>query len=188
LLNLDVYLALAEIDNSIHHQEIIRPIMANPNAWPAIVKSGSNSDPQLGKVFYADFGARLFLYYRIRDNVYKLQKDLSISGISQRHISIRDCLFSYPAAEELLILLESDRLTLQQAVPEIIKYFIQLVHKPRAYNLFSVDENQRKIPASVAAVENAAARTVRAEIYTQSHDWELTGANCWQSKHAYCIV
>ncbi|MBE9210611.1 hypothetical protein IQ244_29735 [Nostoc sp. LEGE 06077] len=180
LLNLDVYLALAEIDNSIQHQKIIHLIMANPNAWPAIVKSGRKSDPNSGKLFYADYGAWLFLYYRIRDKVYQLQKNLNISGVSQRHISIRDRLFSFPKEEALVLMLHSDacgnikdeRTILQNAVPEITNYFLKLVEISPAYNLFLVGENNKKIPTTAVEVEKAASKAVKAEIDSQSYNWK----------------
>ena len=82
----------------------------------------------------------------------------------------------------LLQEVEAHRVTLQQALPEIIKYFISLVQIPPEYRLFLVDEKEQKIPTSVSAVENAASKTVIAEIYTESYNWELTGANCWRGK------
>ncbi|WP_445632580.1 hypothetical protein [Nostoc sp. DSM 114161] len=71
---------------------------------------------------------------------------MSISGVTPRHISIRDRLFSYPAAENQLLLLECDacgnvkdeRVTLQNAVPKIIKYFLQIVQISPVHNLFLV--------------------------------------------------
>lgn len=182
LLNLDVYLALAEIDNSIQHQKIIHLIMANPNAWPAIVKSGRKSDPDLGKFFYADYGAWLFLYYRIRDNVYQLQQNLNISGVSQRHISIRDRLFSFPKEEPLVLMLECDRTILQNAVPEITNYFLKLVQMSPAYNLFLVDENNKKIPVTAAEVKNAASQAVKAEIDCEAYNWKKISPKRWESE------
>jgi hypothetical protein len=56
-----------------------------------------------------------------------------------------------------------------------------------AYNLFLVDESENKIPTTVASVENAATSAVIADIYSESYNWELTGANSWHGKHAYKV-
>ncbi|WP_341530064.1 hypothetical protein WKK05_12625 [Nostoc sp. UHCC 0302] len=107
---------------------------------------------------------------------------MGISGVRTRNISVRDRLFSYPTVEDQLITLDEDRVTLQQAVPEVVNYFISLVQMQPAYRFFLVDKKEQKTPASVSAVKNAASRAVIAEIYTESIDWELTGANCWRGK------
>ncbi|YAF98980.1 MAG: hypothetical protein AB3A66_28710 (plasmid) [Nodularia sp. CChRGM 3473] len=191
LLDRSVYLALAELGDGDEDEEIINRIMTDPKGWcfdaPETVQEGAQFYDSMGKMFGTNFGADLFLYHRVRDNIQELQKSLGISGVSQKNISIRDRLFSYPVVEDQLFTLESDRLALQNAVPEIIKYFVSLVQISPAYNLFLVDEDERKISAAVAKVEEATARAVRAEIYTESHDWTQTGANCWQGNHAYKI-
>ncbi len=170
-----VYLELAQWgDSNTLDAEIIRRFKAIPKIWAAngceIVQESS------------DF---LFLFRKIRDNLHELQRSISISGVGHHNTAIRDCLFSYPAAKEQLILLDSDRLKFQQSVREITKYFISLVQMRTAYNLFSVDENEKKIPAS--AVQKAASQAVRADIYATSHDWQQTGANCWEGKRAYKV-
>ncbi|MCC5633269.1 hypothetical protein LC613_37940 [Nostoc sphaeroides CHAB 2801] len=94
----------------------------------------------------------------------------------------RHRLFSYPTVEDQLVMQESDRQKLQQAAPEIIKYFISLVQIPPEYRLFLVDQKEQKTPVSVTAVENAASKTVIAEVYTESYNSSLTGAKCWRGK------
>ncbi|MCG6137684.1 MAG: hypothetical protein MET45_24115 [Nostoc sp. LLA-1] len=176
LLDTSVYLGLAQLGNATTGEaEVIRRVSASI-IW---AKNGAETVQEA-----TDF---LFLSRKIRDNIHQIQKSLGISGVSQRNISIRDRLFSYPVAEDQLFTLESDRLAIQNAVPEIIRYFVNLVQMPSAYNLFLVDKDERKIPTAVATVQEAAARAVRAEIYTESHDWQVTGANCWQGNHAYKV-
>lgn len=151
LVDKSIYLGLAQLSSSnTEDAQIINRIKASSKIWAAdgadTVQSG------------ADF---LHLLRKIRDNIHNLQQDLGISGVSQRNVAIRvrrrRCrrhrLFSYPTAEEQLILLESDRLTLQQAVPEIIKYFLQLAQMSPAYNLFLVQGDEQQIPASATAIE-----------------------------------
>lgn len=186
LLNQQVYLSLANLGNgSSEDKEIIRRILSDPKGWcmdaPAEVKEGAKFY-DMGKMFAPGFGTDLFLYHTVRDNIQQLQKRLGISGVRTRNISVRDRLFSYPTVEDQLITLDEDRVTLQQAVPEIIKYFASLVQMQPAYKLFLVDQEEQKIPTSVTTVENAASKTVIAEIYTESYNWELTGANCWRGK------
>jgi hypothetical protein len=172
-----IYLELAQLGSSnAEEAEISYHFKASSKIGAA---NGCDSQEEV-----ADF---LHLFRKIRDNIHQLQQDLSISGVSQRHISIRDRLFTFPTAEDQLLLLESDRLTLQNAVPEITKYFLQIVQMLPAYNLFLVDENEKKIPTTVAVIENAASGAVKAEIYSESYNWELTGANCWHGKHAYKV-
>ncbi|MFW9257681.1 hypothetical protein [Nostoc sp. CALU 546] len=187
LLNQQVYLSLANLgDGSSEDEEILRRILSDPKGWcldaPAEVKKGAKFYDNMGKMFGPHFGTDLFLYHTVRDNIQQLQKRLGISGVRTRNISVRDRLFSYPTVEDQLITLDKDRVTLQQAVPEIIKYFASLVQMQPAYNLFLVDEKEQKNSASVTAVENAASKTVIAEVYTESYNWELTGANCWRGK------
>lgn len=189
LLNRDVYLALAELGNgSTQDEEMIRRIMADPKGWcidaPADIQQGAKFYDRLDKMFDADFSKDLFVYHCVRDNIQQIQQNLGISGVTQRHISIRDHLFSYPAPEDQLILLECDRVTLQNAVPGVIKYFLELVQMSPTYNLFFVDENENKIPTTVALVEDAAASAVKAEIYSESYNWKPTNTNCWEGKPA----
>ncbi|MBC6434197.1 hypothetical protein FM036_27685 [Nostoc sp. HG1] len=186
LLNQQVYLSLANLGNgSSEDEEIVRRILSDPKGWcmdaPAEVKEGAKFY-DMGKMFAPRFGTNLFLYHTVRDNIQQLQKRLGICGVRVRNISVRDRLFSYPTVEDQLVIQESDRLTLQQAAPEIIKYFISLVQIPPEYKLFLVDREEQKIPASVSTVENAASSAVIAKIYTESYNWELTGANCWRGK------
>ncbi|AUB43472.1 hypothetical protein COO91_09653 (plasmid) [Nostoc flagelliforme CCNUN1] len=201
LLNQQVYLSLANLSDSSNEEgEIIRRILSDPKGWcldaPAEVNVGAKFY-DMGKMFGPGFGTDLFLYHTVRDNIQQLQKSLGISGVRTRNISVRvrpgRCrwrslskrrhrLFSYPALEDQLVMQESDRVTLQQAAPEIIKYFISLVQMPLEYRLFLVDEKEQKIPTSVSAVENAVSSATIAEISTESFDWELTGANCWRGK------
>ncbi|MBD2255144.1 hypothetical protein [Nostoc parmelioides] len=170
----NVYLGLAQLSNpDPQTEQIIRRFKTNPAAWDT---NGCLTEQEA-----FDF---LFLYRRINDNIHQLQKNLGISGVCLRHIAIRDRLFSYPTADDQMLLLESDRTTLQNAVPGIIKYFLELVQMPPAYNLFLVDQDEQKISANPAAVQEAAARALRAEIYCESHEWIQTGANYWESKHA----
>ncbi|MBD2471538.1 hypothetical protein H6G90_28510 [Nostoc sp. FACHB-145] len=180
-----IYLELAQMGSSnVEDETLIRRILASSKIWTA---NGCESQEEA-----ADF---LVLFRKIRDNIHQLQQNLGISGISQRNIAQRDRLFSYPAAEDQLILLECDacgnvkdeRATLQNAVPEIIKYFLQIVQMSPAYKLFLVDEDENKIPTTVAAVENAVTQAVIADIYSESYHWELTGANSWHGKHAYKV-
>ncbi|MCC5664873.1 hypothetical protein LC653_13325 [Nostoc sp. CHAB 5784] len=195
LLNQQVYLSLANLGNgSSEDEEIIRRILSDPKGWcidaPADVQQGAKFYDNMGKMFGPRFGTDLFLYHSIRDNIQELQKSLGISGVRTRNISVRvrpwrwrsHRLFSYPTVEDQLVTLESDRVTLQQAVPEVVNYFISLVQIQLAYRLFLVDKKEQKTPASISAVENAASRAVIAEIYTESFDWELTGINCWRGK------
>jgi hypothetical protein len=186
LLNQQVYLSLANLgDVSNEDEEILRRILSDPKGWcldaPAEVKEGAKFY-DMGKMFGPRFGTDLFLYHTVRDNIQQLQKSLGISGVRMRNISVRDRLFSYPTVEDQLITLDEDRVTLQQAVPEIINYFISLVQMQPAYRLFLVDEKEQKTSVSVTAVENAASKTVIAEVYTESYNWELAGANCWRGK------
>ncbi|MBG1262255.1 hypothetical protein F8S20_25795 [Nostoc sp. BAE] len=195
LLDQQVYLSLANLGNgSSEDEEIIRRILSDPKGWcldaPAEVKEGAKFYDNMGKMFGPGFGTDLFLYHTVRDNIQQLQKRLGISGVRTRNISVRvrpgRCrrhrLFSYPTVEDQLITLDEDRVTLQQAVPEIIKYFASLVQMQPAYKLFLVDEKEQKTSVSVTTVENAASKTVIADIYTESYNWELTGANCWRGK------
>ena len=196
LLNKQVYLSLANLGNgSSEDEEIIRRILSDPKGWcmdaSAEVKEGAKFY-DMGKMFGPRFGTDLFVYHTVRDNIQQLQKSLGISGVRMSSISVRvrpwrwrsHRLFSYPTVEDQLITLDEDRATLAQAVPEIIKYFVSLVQMRPAYKLFLVDQEEQKIPTSVTTVENAASKTVIAEIYTESYNWELTGANCWRGKSA----
>lgn len=187
LLDQQVYLSLANLGNgSSEDEEIIRRILSDPKGWcldaPAEVKEGAKFYDNMGKMFGPHFETDLFLYHTVRDNIQQLQKNLGISGVRVINISVRDRLFSYPTVEDQLITLDEDRLTLQQAVPEIIKYFVSLVQMQPAYKLFLVDREEQKTSVSVTAVKNAASNVVIAEIYTESYNWELTGANCWRGK------
>ena len=173
LLDTSIYLELAQIGNVTSTEaEVIRRIGVS-RIW---AKNGAETMQEA-----ADF---LFLFRKICDNTHELQQDLGISGIINRHVAYRDRLFFYPATDDQLLLLESDRTTLQNAVPGIIEYFLQLVEMPPTYNLFLVDQDERKISTNPAAVQEAAVRAVRAEIYCESHEWIQTGANYWESKHA----
>jgi hypothetical protein len=187
LLNQQVYLSLANLgDGSNEDEEILRRILSDPKGWcmdaPAEVKEGAKFYDNMGKMFGPSFRTDLFLYRTVRDNIQQLQKNLGISGVRVINISVRDRLFSYPTVEDQLITLDEDRVTLQQAVPEIIKYFVSLVQMQPAYRLFLVNREEQKTPVSVTAVENAASSVVIAEIYTESYSWELTSANCWRGK------
>ncbi|BAY20227.1 hypothetical protein NIES21_60970 (plasmid) [Anabaenopsis circularis NIES-21] len=174
LVDNSIYLELAQMGTSkVEDEALIRRVMASSKIWTA---DGCESQEEA-----ADF---LVLFRKIRDNIHQLQQDLGISGVSQRHISIRDHLFSYPAPEDQLILLEYDRRVLKNAVPGVIKYFLELVQMSPTYNLFFVDENENKIPTTVAIVEDAAARAVKAEIYSESYNWKPTNTNCWEGKPA----
>ncbi|MBU7586871.1 MAG: hypothetical protein KAF91_29140 [Nostoc sp. TH1S01] len=197
LLDRSIYLALADLGNSnAEDEEIIRRILADPKGWcldaSETVQEGAQFYDSMGKMFGTNFGTNLFLYHRVRDNIQELQKRLGVSGVSPRNISIRDRLFTYPAPEDQLMLLECDacgnvkdeRATLQNAVPEIVKYFLEIVQMSPIYNLFFVDEDEKKIPTSVAIVEDAAARAVKAEIYSESYNWKPTNTNCWEGKPA----
>ncbi|WP_193200621.1 hypothetical protein [Nostoc sp. MG11] len=97
----------------------------------------------------------------------------------------RHRLFSYPTVDDQLINLESDRIILKQAVPEIIKYFVSLVQTPPAYELFLVSKDEQKIPNSVATVEGYAPVTFSADIYAESCNWEKSSDNCWQGKSTF---
>jgi hypothetical protein len=187
LLNQQVYLSLANLGNgSSENEEIIRRILSDPKGWcinaPADVQQGAKFYDSMDKMFGPRFGTELFLYHSIRDNIRSIQKSLGVSGVRTRNISVRDRLFSYPTVEDQLITLDEDRVILQQAVPFVINYFINLVQIQPAYRLFLVDKKEQKTPASVSAVKNAVSRAIIAEIYIESIDWELTGANCWQGK------
>jgi hypothetical protein len=145
LRNKSVYLELAQWgDSNALDAEIIRRFKASPKI------SAANGCETVQES--SDF---LFLFRKIRDNLHELQRSIGISGVSHRNTAIRDRLLSYPAAKEQLILLDSDRLKFQQSVREITKYFISLVQMRTAYNLFSVDENEKEIPASATAVQKA---------------------------------
>lgn len=94
-------------------------------------------------------------------------------------------MFSYPTVEDQLLTLESDRITLEQAVPEIIQYFVSLVQMPPAYQLFLISKDEQEIPASVATVESYAPKTVTVGIYAESCNWEKSGDNCWRGKSTF---
>ncbi|MBD2302790.1 hypothetical protein [Nostoc sp. FACHB-190] len=182
LADKSIYLELAQIGSSnVEDEALIHRIQASSKIW---AKNGADTMQEA-----TDF---LLLFHKIRDNIHQLQQNLSISGVSQRHISIRvrpwrwrsHRLFSYPAPEDQLILLECDRIVLQNAVPGVLKYFLELVQMSPTYNLFFVDENKNKIPTTVAIVEDAAARAVKAEIYSESYNWKPTNTNCWEGKPA----
>ena len=83
-------------------------------------------------------------------HIQDIQKNLDISGVSQRNISIRDRLFSYPTVEDQLLTLESDRIILQKAVPEIIQFFVSLVQIAPVYNLFLVNVVPQKAIVTVS--------------------------------------
>ncbi|HEY9799436.1 MAG TPA: hypothetical protein V6D25_03680 [Leptolyngbyaceae cyanobacterium] len=175
-----IYPDLAQVGNiNSQTEKIIRRVKSSPTNWRLDGLDGCLTQQEA-----TDF---LFIYRKICDNIHQLQQEMSISGVSQRHVAIRDRLFSYPVANDQLLLLECDRLTLKNAVSGIVEYFLQLVEMPQAYNLFSVDENERKIPATALAVREAAAQAFRAEIYCESHEWVRTGANYWEGQHAYRI-
>lgn len=172
LLNTSVYLGLAQLSSTTPDEaEVIRRVSNNSKIW---AKNGADTMQEA-----ANF---LHLFHKIRDNIHQLQQNLSISGVGQRHISIRDRLFAYPAPEDQLTLLDGDRMVLQNAVPGVIKYFLELVQMSRVYNLFSVDEDENKIPTTVAVVEDAAIKAVKAEIYSESYNWKPSTANCWEGK------
>ncbi|YAF98944.1 MAG: hypothetical protein AB3A66_28505 (plasmid) [Nodularia sp. CChRGM 3473] len=190
LLNRQVYLELAGLRNGdAKDDEIINRIMTDPKGWcldaPAEVHEGARFYDSMGKMFGPNFGTDLFLYHSIRDNIQDLQKNLGISGVSQRNISIRDRLFSYPTVEDQLLTLESDHIILQKAVPEIIQFFVSLVQMPPAYSLFLVNKDESNIHASISTVESYLPQTIRADIYAESTDWEPTNDNCWRGKSAY---
>ncbi|MDZ7970560.1 MAG: hypothetical protein RM368_37500 [Nostoc sp. DedSLP03] len=158
--------------------------MSNPQAWYNFTKvrqQGQLSE-NIGEEFYSDFGIEIYLQHRIINSIRCLQKSLNISGVRQTNIAVRDRLFSYPTVEDQLITLNEDRVTLQQAVPEIIKYFVSLMQMQPVYKLFLVDREEQKTSVSVTEVENAASSAAIAEISTKSFDRQLTGANCWRDK------
>lgn len=190
LLDRQVYLELAGLGNGdAKHDEIIHRIMTDPKGWcldaPSSVHEGARFYDSMGKMFGPNFGTELFLYHRIRDNIQDIQKNLDISGVSQRNISIRDRLFSYPIVEDQLLTLESDRIILQKAVPEIIQFFVSLVQIAPAYNLFLVNKDKRNIHASVTTVESYAPKAVIADIYAKSCNWEKSEQNCWRRKSTF---
>ncbi|MBD2505550.1 hypothetical protein [Anabaena azotica] len=169
-----IYPDLAQAGNiDSQTEKIIRRFKSNPANW--------RIDGCLTEQEAFDF---LFLFRKICDNIHAIQQDMSISGVSQRCVAYRDRLFSYPVANDQLQLLECDRASLQNAVPGVVEYFLELVEIPQAYNLFSVDQDERKIPTTALAVREAAAQAFRAEIYAESHQWEQTGANYWEGSHA----
>lgn len=177
LVDNSIYLELAQLNNSnAEDAEISHRFKASSKIWAA---KGCYSQEEV-----ADF---LHLFRRIRDNIHQLQQDLSISGITQRNIAIRDHLFAFSVAEDQLILLECDRITLQNAVPSVIKYFVSLVQKSPSYNLFLCQGEDQKISTSITTIKDATQRAVRADIYTTSHEWQQTGANCWEGKRAYKV-
>jgi hypothetical protein len=184
LLNKQVYLAIAGLEGSAEDEVMIYRIMSDPQAWYNFTKVRQQGQPSenIGEEFYSNFGIEIYLQHRIINSIRCLQKSLNISGVRQTNIAVRDRLFSYPKVEENLVILDRDRLTLQQAVPEIIKYFVSLAQIPPEYRLFLVDEKKQKIPTSVSTVENAASSAAIAEISTESFDRQLTGANCWHDK------
>ena len=184
LLNKQVYLAIAGLEGSAEDELMIYRIMSNPQVWYNFTKVRQQGQPSenIGEEFYSSFGIEIYLQHRIINSIRCLQKSLNISGVRQTNIAVRDRLFSYPTVEEHLVILDRDRLTLQQALPEIIKYFISLAQISPEYRLFLVDEKEHKIPTSVSIVENAASSAAIAEISTESFDWQLTGANCWRGK------
>jgi len=190
LLEREVYLELAGLGKGdAKDDEIIHRIMTDPKGWcldaPASVHEGARFYDSIGKMFGPNFGTELFLYHRIRDNIQDIQKNLVISGVSQRNISIRDRLFSYPTVEDQLLTLESDRIILQKAVPEIIQFFVSLVQIAPAYNLFLVNKDKRNIYASVTTVESYAPKAVIADIYAESCNWEKSEHNCWRGKSTF---
>ena len=80
LLNKSVYLELAQRGNTnALDAEISHRFKASSKIWAA---NGCESQEEA-----ADF---LHLFRKIRDNIHQFQQDMSISGVSQRHISIRD--------------------------------------------------------------------------------------------------
>ncbi|MBE9036033.1 hypothetical protein [aff. Roholtiella sp. LEGE 12411] len=190
LLDRQVYLALAGLGNGdAEDEEIVHRIMADPKGWcldaDDEVHEGAKFYDKMGKMFGSNFGADLFIYHSIRDNIQELQQRLGISGVKTKNISVRDRLFSYPTVDDQLITLESDRIILKQAVPEIIKYFVSLVQMQPAYELSLVSEDEQKIPTSVATVEGYAPMTFSADIYAESCSWEKSGDNCWQGKSTF---
>lgn len=190
LLDRQVYLELAGLaKGDAKDDEIIHRIMTDPKGWcldaGASVHEGARFYDSMGKMFGPKFGTDLFLYHRIRDNIQDLQKNLGISGVSQRNISIRDRLFSYPTVEDQLLTLESDRIILEKAVPEIIQFFVSLVEMPPAYNLFLVNKDDSNIKASVTTVESYAPKTVTADIYAESCNWEKSEQNYWRGKSTF---
>jgi hypothetical protein len=190
LLDRQVYLELAGLGNgNAKHDEIIHRIMTDPKGWcldaPSSVHEGARFYENMGKIFGPNFGTELFLYHTIRDNIQDTQKNLAISGVSQRNISIRDRLFSYPKIEDQLLTLDSDRIILQKAVPEIIQFFVSLVQIAPAYNLFLVNKDKRNIQASVTTVESYAPKAVIADIYAESCNWEKSEQNCWRGKSTF---
>lgn len=190
MLDRQVYLELAGLGNGdAKHDEIIHRIMTDPKGWcldaPSSVHEGARFYDSMGKMFGPNFGTELFLYHRIRDNIQDIQKNLAISGVSQRNISIRDRLFSYPTVEDQLLTLENDRIILQKAVPEIIQFFVSLVQIAPAYNLFLVNKDKRNIHASVTTVESYTPKAVIADIYAESCNWEKSEQNCWRGKSTF---
>ncbi|MBD2505693.1 hypothetical protein [Anabaena azotica] len=172
-----IYPDLAQAGNiDLQTEKIIRRFKSNPANWRI---EGCLTEQEA-----FDF---LFLFRKICDNIHAIQQDMSISGVSQRHVAFRDRLFSHPVADDQLLLMESDRASLQNAVPGVVEYFLELVEIPQAYNLFSVGQDERKIPTTALAVREAAAQTCRAEIYAESHQWVRTGDNYWEGQHAYRI-
>ncbi|MBD2565134.1 MULTISPECIES: hypothetical protein [Nostoc] len=184
LLNKQVYLAIAGLEGSAEDEVMIYRIMSDPQAWYNFTKVRQQGQPSenIGEEFYSSFGIEIYLQHRIINSIRCLQKSLNISGVRQTNIAVRDRLFSYPKVEEHLVILDRDRLTLQQAVPEIIKYFVSLAQIPPEYRLFLVDEKKQKIPTSVSTVKNVALSAAIAEISTESFDRQLTGTNCWCDK------
>lgn len=184
LLNKQVYLAIAGLEVSAEDEAMICRIMSDPQAWYNFTKVRQQGQPSenIGEEFYSSFGIEIYLQHKIINSIRCLQKSLNISGVRQTNIAVRDRLFSYPTLEDQLIMLDEDRLTLQQAVPKIIKYFVSLMQIQPAYRLFLVDQEEQKTSVSVTAVENAASSAAIAEISTESFDRQLTGANCWHDK------
>ena len=176
ILNNAVYASLSSIFDRVPDREIMRRIMADPKGWTLNasedVKKGAEYYDRLGQLFGTQDLTDLFTYHVIRDNIQAIQKELSISGVIDHHVSIRDHLFSYKQEEGQLEILEFDHKILKMEVPKIVDFFLKILDIEPKYSLFRENNDENLISCDKSEIFELLDYSFKASIICESCEWE----------------
>jgi hypothetical protein len=179
-----IWTALSAIFEAPGDLDLMRRILVSPAEFDLKPPEGlveNNFYGRLGKVFGADMMMGKFVYDVIRDNIRVIQKQLNISGITERHISICDRTFSFWTESWQLELLESDRITLLQEVPKVVDFFLD-VTRDAQYELTADDEEENSHPCNESKLRAIAQMAISARVTSESHEWEKVGSDRWKGR------
>lgn len=183
-----VYDSLSSIFDGIQDKEIMRRIMSDPKGWtldaPEEVKDGAEYYAKLGKIISAKDLTDMFTYHVIRDNIQSIQKELNISGIIERHLSICDRILSFHISCSQLSLIETDRVILSQEIPKVVDFFLDVTKLDDQYELSIDDEEGNPHPCNDSKVCEIAGIAIDASVASESNEWTKVGNEMWNGKHA----